>query len=271
MRSKQIVSRLGGMAALGSLAFFAVIPAAAADTANASANAATVAPGGNLLVTSGTETATNPGGSATDVEGGSPALSILGGQAYVTAGALQQTAVANGSGQSSACAGLLGNGAAIQVGQQPLCDLTTQNGESGGVTLGPPGGPALVNATAIVETCSDSSTGSPTASAELVGLSLGGNAIPIPNPTTPNDFIIPGLLEANVQSVSNGEISATALEIVPLGISIGNVTCGPNAVTGASSVLPAKSIPIAIGTGAAAAGVALIVVRRRRGRAVSAS
>jgi hypothetical protein len=193
-----------------------------------------------------------------------PALSVLGTQNAITAGALQQTAVATGTGSSSACAGLLGNGASIQVGNNGICGLTT-NGESGGVTIGGPIGVGVIDANAIVATCTDSSTGTPAGSAQLVDATALGGAVKIPANPPPNTTLL-GLIKLNTQTVSNGVITVTALSIPTIGLKVGTVTCGPDAVTGVSSVFPVKALPIAGGTAAVLATAGVLWYRRGRRR-----
>jgi len=244
--------------------------AAFADTSASSAQAINLSIGGGSIVNSGTETASNPGGSPTVTSGGQPALSVLGTQSTVTAGVLAQTAVAFGNGSSAACAGLVGAGGQIQIGTDGNC--TVSGGGAGGVTLDLPGLVTLT-ATAILEECSDSSTGTPTAEAQLVDASvdvLGQSAVSLPvNPAAGQQvpaFLL--TLGLNDQSTpQTGEIQATALSLDVLntiGLNIGTVTCGPDAVTGVSSVFPPKSLPIAGGTALILAGTAVVWYRRRQ-------
>jgi hypothetical protein len=241
--------------------------AAFADTSAATAQAASLTPLGLPVLNTGTQSASNTGGAR--VVSTPPGPLLLPGQSVITAGVFQQTAVANGDGTSSGCAGLVGNGSSIQVGLTNICDLTTTPGETGGITVGGPAGIGVISATAIVETCTASSTGTPVASASLVNASALAGAITIPaNPAANTNLLGLGLVYLNTQSVSNGEITATALSIPLLGLKIGTVTCGPNAVTSVSSVFPVKSLPIAGGT-AVVLGTAGVLWYRRRRRSVA--
>lgn len=243
-----------------------------ADTSNATAQAVNLQLGTASVVNSGTETATNPGGQPTVTAGSTPALSILGTQSTITAGLLVQTAVANGDGTSAACAGLVGAGGQIQIGSDGNCTVT--NFGSGGVTINLPN-LVVLRANAILEQCTASSTGTPTASAQLVDATLnvaGQPAVTLPvNPapgTTQSAFLLS--LGLNVQShPTAGEIQGTALTLDVLNtihLAIGTVTCGPNAVTPGTSIFPVKSLPIAGGT-ALVAGAVLVPMYRRRRRA----
>lgn len=259
------LSRRAGQAAAVATIGFAMLTfgatSAFADTSAATANAATIT---LLSATTGTESATNDNSSTADIETASPPISILGTQSAITAGILQQTAVAAPNGASSACAGLLGNGAIIQVGATNICDLTTNSGETGGVTIGGPAGVGLLTATAIVETCTASSTGAPTATATLVDATALGGAVKIPVNPGANTSILAGLVELNTQSVTDGKITATALSIPAIGLTIGTVTCGPNAVTATTSLFPVKSLPIAAGTALVLGAGGVLWYRRRR-------
>jgi hypothetical protein len=264
------LSRRAGQAAAVATVGLAMLTfgttAAFADTSNATANAATIT---LLGATTGTETAVNDNSATADVETASPPISILGTQSAITAGVLQQTAVAAPNGASSACAGLLGNGAIIQVGVTNICDLTTNAGETGGVTLGGPEGMGVLTATAIVETCTDNATGTPTATATLVHATALGGAVDLPVNPGKNTSIL-GLILLNTQSVKDGKITATALSVPAIGLTIGTVTCGPDATTSVTSVFPVKSLPIAGGT-ALVLGAGGVLWYRRRQPTTSAS
>jgi hypothetical protein len=266
---------LGAVAAVTALLFAFSTTPAWADTSTSTAQALTLVLGGGSVVNSGTESASNPGpaGDPSVVNGDSPALSVLGTQDTVTAGVLVQTAVANGDGSSSACAGLVGTGGSIQIGANGDCAVS--GAATDGVTLSLPGLVTL-SATAILEECTATSTGTLTASAQLVDASLnliGNPAVSLPvNPTAGQSvdaFLLS--LGLNNQSTTDGEIMASALSLSvlsTLGLDIGSVTCGPNAVTAPTNVFPAKSLPIVGGTLVVSALVAVpLFVRRRRAQA----
>jgi hypothetical protein len=266
----RLATRLAVLTALTGLGITGFTASAYADTSAATAQAVNLSLAGGSLVNSGTESASNAGGAPTDSEGSSPALSVLGTQSTLTAGVLVQQAVAYGDGSSAACAGLVGNGGTIQVGSNGTCVVT--GAAAGGVTLEL--GPSVsVQAEAILEECSDSSTGTPTASAQLVDahiVVLGtDNTLPV-NPTAGSTASTAGLVNVslNAQTPTAGEIKATALEInligSTVGVDIGTVSCGPDAVTAATSAFPLKSLPIAGGVLLAGVAVATPWYRRRR-------
>jgi hypothetical protein len=241
-----------------------------ADTSQATAQAINLTLGSSPVVTSGTESASNDGTQGTVSAGATPALSILGTQSTVTVGLLAQTAVAFQNGSSAACAGLIGAGGQIQIGTDGNC--TVAGGGAGGVTINLPNAVTLT-ATAILEECFASSNGTATAQSQFLDakLTLGGMpavTIPVdPAPgTTQSAFLLS--LGLNDQSTPQaGEIKGTALSLDVLNtinLTIGNVSCGPNAVTSPTSILPAKSLPIAGGTAAVVAASSVWIYRRRR-------
>ncbi|MGP0029822.1 MAG: hypothetical protein ACLPVF_04875 [Acidimicrobiales bacterium] len=264
---------MAAVAAISGLILGFGTTAAWADTSTATAQALTLTIGGGSVLSSGTESASNPGpaGDPAVINGDTPALSVLGTQSTVTAGVLVQTAIANGDGTSSACAGLVGAGGSIQIGTNGNCAVV--GAATSGVTLNLPGLVTLT-ATAILEQCSANSSGTVTASAQLVDaqLNLAGNpAVVLPvNPTagqTVSAFLLD--LGLNDQSTSDGQITGTALSLSVLDtidLNIGTVTCGPNAATSATSAFPVKSLPIAGGTLALLAMMGAVpwYIRRRR-------
>lgn len=267
MRQKLVVRRagkLGAVAAAGAAALIALAPAAFADTSQASANALTIT---LVPITTGIESASNPGGQPPVSAGDQPALSILANEHDITVGAAQQTATAFGNGYSAACAGGFGNGGQLQIGSDGTCSLNS--GEAGGITIGGANGMGLLEVNAAVESCAASSTSPPVAAAQELNLVIAGSPVALPPTVPPNDVIIPGVLELNRQSVSGGQIKATALYVPLLGLSIGNVTCGPNAQTSPTSVFPVKSLPIVGGTAAVCIAGGLVWWRRRGRRLAS--
>jgi hypothetical protein len=201
---------------------------------------------------------------------------VLGTQSTVTAGVLVQTAVARGDGTSAACAGLVGPGGSIQVGSNGDC--TVVGAAAGGVTVNLPGLVTL-KATAILEECTASSSGALTATAQLVDATLnllGQTAVSLPVNPTAGQQVSAFLLTLGLNNQSNpvaGQIKGTALSLSVLntiGLDIGTVTCGPNAVTAPSSVFPVKSLPIAGGTAAILGGAGFLWYRRWQRRSISA-
>jgi len=265
---------------------------ALADTSQATANAATLSLNGGALVTTGTCSVSHASDSSIppDVCNQTPPLSVLGTQTAIQAGALVQAAVANPSGPfnstpatSAACAGLVGPGGIIQIGAGGACTPTSP----GGVVIDA-GGLATIRADAILAECT--ATSNPqggTFSVQLVNATiqlLGGSPVPIASNPAPNTVVL-GLgalltLTLNVPLAAPlpGQVGTTALDLSVLGLipgtpplvhlTIGTVTCGPNAQAPDVPVIPLKGLPIALAT-VAAVGVVTVMVRRRRNSVVS--
>jgi hypothetical protein len=255
--------------ALGALTLGYGATAAWADTSTSSAQAINLSLGGGSVLNSGTESASNPGGQPTVTNGDQPPLNLLGTQSTIAAGVLAQTAVAFGNGSSAACAGLVGAGGQIQIGTDGSCAVT--GATTGGVSISLPD-LVSISATAILEECSTTSTGTPTASAQLVDATVDVSGVPLvtlPVNPTAGQSISTAVLSLNLNTQTTpqaSEIQGTALSLNVLNtivLNIGTVTCGPNAVTGVSSVFPPKSLPIAGGTAAVLGGVGVVWYRRR--------
>jgi hypothetical protein len=274
MTSFRLAGRAAAVLAMAGALVTFVATDAGASTSTSTAQAIQLSVGGGSLLNSGTQSASNPGpaGDPPVVSGAQPALSLLGAQTIITAGVLAQTAVANGDGSSAACAGLVGNGASIQIGSNGNCTVT--GGAAGGVTLALP---SLlgVTATAILEECNISNTGVITEQAQLVDANVTLGVTPLitlpVNPAADTNQSLAGLLTLGLNDQSTpatGEIAGTALSLNVLGLvnlTIGNVTCGPNAITAPTSAFPAKSLPFVGGTLLVMAAVAVpLYVRRRR-------
>ena len=249
-----------GLAAVGVL--MAALPAYA-DTSQSSASAVTLQLVGQTAVTSGTVTASNNGTTETITGTNSPALSVLGTQNIIRAGVLAQQARAFSDGSSAACAGLVGVGGTIQVGEGGSCQVSG-NPPSGVNLLG------VITADAILTRCVANSDGTATATTQIVNARLLG--IPI-NLTLPN-INVPGVANVTVgqQTIqgTNGQVSGTAFHLSALSIlgpplaqlDIGHVSCGPNARTNPIPTFPLKGLPIAGGIVALAGGA--VYYRRRR-------
>jgi len=272
---------------------------ALADTSTASANAATLSLGGAPLVTTGTCTVTHPSNSGlppvvcspgTGAGQTTPALSLLGTQTAIQAGALVQQAVANPSppftstpATSAACAGLVGPGGTIQIGAGGTCTPITP----GGVVIDL-GGLATLRADAILAECT--ATSNPqggTTNVQLVNAQitlLAGGVIPLASSPAANTTVLglgPLLTVTTNKQLTGalpGQVGTTALDVSVLGLvpglpplvhlTIGTVTCGPNAIAPDVPVIPLKGLPIALAT-VAGVGVIALVVRRRRNAVVS--
>lgn len=300
-RPLRSVRRLAAALGVTALYVTAVASPALADTSQSSAQAAKITLANLNVVDTGTATASNAGPPQARVDNGtSSPLSVLGSQTLVVAGVLPQRAVADPDGTSAACAGAVGPNGTIQIGQSDDCVVTTSPGGVkllGAVPVLGVGGPALVSADAIYATCKASSTGAPTGTSTLVNATLGGlltpasgggllggllggvlggvlsggtpiSANPAPN-TTLNVLGI--VITINKQSLSAGKLTVTALDVdlsplnLALGhVSLGTVTCGPNAVTEAVPAIPVKGLPIAAGIVVMfLAGTAFVIHRRR--------
>lgn len=267
-RSLRVAGRTA--AALSVVAFgfmpFSGVAFASGTASSASANALNMT---SIPITTGTETASNDGTQPLQEAGDTPALSILPTEGSLTAGVLQQTATAANDGDSSACAGLIGNGAEIQIGDNGICTYNPGNGELGGITIG---GPTGIVVNIALETCEATPTGT-TYTTQLVGLSIAGNAASIPpQPIPVNDVLIPSLVELNRQvKNTDGTTTATALYVPALDLSIGSVTCTSGAQTGVSSAFPVESWPIVLGTLVVMGLVYLGWSRRKQHRSTAAS
>jgi hypothetical protein len=243
-------------------------PATAAPVVSqATANAINATVLGPTVVNSGTFTASNDGTTETTTGNANPALTVLGSQTLISAGALPQSAVANTDGTSGACAGVLGNDGTVQVGALGACTVSP----SGGVTLTVPplvaGADTVdIGATAIIGECQAAGASPPTATATAdladVTVSVLGTPITIPADPAPNTSVgIPGVatLVLNEQSSNGtGEINETAFDLTLLGavyggvhITLGNVTCGPNAQSAPTPIASVQAWPVFAGIGAA--------------------
>lgn len=270
---------LATTAGLGALFLTAAAGPAAADTSQATANAATLSLLGGTLLNTGTCTVSNTGAPQAQQNcSQTPAVTTF--QSVITAGVLAQSAVARPNGTSAACAGLVGATGTIQIGAAGDCTVLTP-GPSGGVTLDL-GTVATLRADAILAQCVASSTGgAPMATVTLVNAAItlvGGTAIPLNSMPTPNTsvanlgpLLTVTLNEQPVPQAAN-QVMATALHVTVLGLvpgtaplvdlTVGTVSCGPNAVSAATPIFAGQSLPISL---AAATGVgAVVLIRRRR-------
>ncbi len=266
---------------------------ALADTSQATANAATLSLNGGALVTTGTCTATHPSDSGqppVTCNQSSP-ITVLPGSG-ISAGLLVQSAVANPSppftstpATSAACAGLVGPGGTIQIGAAGACTPTSP----GGIVVDL-GGLATLRADAILAECT--ATSNPqggTTNVQIVNgqiTLLAGGVIPLVSSPAANTTVL-GLgalltVTTNKQPPAGpllpGQVGTTALDVTILGLvpgvpplvhlTIGTVTCGPNAIAPDVPVIPLKGLPIALAT-VAGVGVVAVMVRRHRNAVVS--
>ncbi|WP_432542531.1 hypothetical protein [Kineococcus sp. SYSU DK002] len=256
---------------------------AAADTSTATANAVTVGALGVSTVHSGTVSASNPGSGDPVTSAQAPALSVLGGQGGITAGALVQTAVAGADGTSAACAGLVGSGGRISVGTDGVC--TTSGGSGGVQVVLVPGTPevrafgkvvtpavegTILRADAVLVSCRASSaptTGSTVTLANARVTTAGSTVLSLAaTPAPGTEVSVPGVATLALHSVPPapaGSTQATALTIKLLNgavaaVNVGTVTCGANARTVPADALPGPALPLA------AAALAAVGLRFRR-------
>jgi len=300
---RRITGRTSVVLAAGTLLALSVANPALAATSQATAQAAKVTLGGTSLLDTGICSATNPG--TGQVKSPTPPCTsptgtpAPGTQQLITGGALVEDAAANNDGTSTACAGAVGPGGAIQIGATPSCTVVPAM-TPGGVTLlgttllGIPG-PSLLSADAIYATCSASSTGMPTGTSTVANLRLAGIPITV-SPGVQLNIANLATLDLNKQVTdASGKRTVTAfdLKVLPgatlagidlngLGLSvaqllglglapnvagaeviIGQVTCGPNAVMSSVPLLPLAGLPLAAAT-LAIVGGGVLVVRRHR-------
>jgi hypothetical protein len=248
----------------------AAAPALPTPTAGtATANAATASLLGANLLNTGTATANAgaPNVSGTQNTGGQ-LLTILG------AGVLSQVATFNsdGAGGTAACAGLVGPGGVVQIGSSGTCTVT---GATGGITITLGG--SVLTAQAILESCTNTTAGGPTATLQFIGAQLNGTTLTnnqlAPNSTIANGNPLFTILD-NTQTTTASGISARGLTLTLLSsgvglpdaadVTIGNVTCGTPAAIAPTPVFPLKSLPIAGGTALLLAAIVVPWYRRRR-------
>lgn len=250
---------------------------AAADTSQATANAAHVTLGSSSVLNTGQVAASNDG--TGQVKTGSQTTSVLGTQTLLTAGVLAQDAVARNNGTSAACAGAVGSGGIIQVGAAGGC--TTTIGTPAGVTVNLSPGLATLGADAVFAQCAASSTGAPTGSATIVNGNIFLLGAPLPivlqaNPAANGATInVPGIASVKLNEQitnANGSLTVNALHVTLLpnalgsslaDIVIGSVTCGPNAVAPGTPLFAGPALPAALAGAALVGGVAFTRRRRR--------
>lgn len=282
----------GGAVTLGATAALAA-PYATQATATA-VHLSVISPA--VVVDTGTETAANDGSEAQVIDSQQPLISLLGGQTVLTAGALGEVAVANNDGTSAACAGITGQGGAVELSDPQNCTspgtapvvLKLANLAAASVRL---------EADAITSTCTGLPDGTTTGKSTLVGARLVVDypllpdvVVAINTNVAPNtnllDLVSPTvatLLSPVVSVTLNkqtalaplpgeghfGGLSVTAIEVDALSgaladASLANVTCGPSADLAIVPVVPLAGVPIALGTLAVAGGGVAVVTRKRR-------
>lgn len=244
--------------AVASVALVLAAAPAYADTSAATANAATLEAVALPLVSTGTCSASNDSETETNTGPCDTVLSVAPFQTVLGAGALVQDARANTDGTSAACAGVVGAGGTILIGANGSC---VASGQTSGLSLSL--GLATLTSDAILARCTASSTGDPTGSTTLVNpvVTVGGlPVVVLPVNPAPNTAVIniPGIgsLLLNAQTENpDGSISVTAfdLQLLPAvgggaHLTLGDITCGPNAVAPPIPAIPVAGYPIAVGT-----------------------
>ncbi|WP_428963040.1 choice-of-anchor P family protein [Micromonospora fluostatini] len=259
---------------------------AMADTSQSTASALQISLVGGGLASSGSASATNDGTTESISGNTNPPLAVLGGQSVITAGVLGQYVRAFNDGTSAACAGVLGSGGSITIGSGGNC--TVSPGAEVSLNLGANGLATIsLVADALYSSCTATSSPSATGTASLAnarivstvaGVSTTLLTLPA-NPAPNTGLSVAGLLNLtlNAQSSSTtGQLSVTALNLSAIGgalasVTIGQSSCGPNAVAPPIPVIPLAGVPIALGLSALAATTGGGILLHRRRRAASRS
>jgi hypothetical protein len=218
-------------------------------------------------------------------------LPLLPGETIANTGVYSQTAIANPDGTSAACAGVVGPGGALTLGSGGTCVPTSTSGPAiinlPSVTVGGTGYTLTLTASSIYAVCTAGGAGGPTASSTLANVVLTATpivfGIPGPSINIPINLnqpvsIPPPLnqvisIAVNQTSTTADSSTATALHIglgpnsSILSLDLGKVTCGPNALTVNTPMVPAKGAGIAVLTLAVLAGGWYVTRRRRAGQA----
>lgn len=274
-RTLQRAGALGAVLALSTVAWAS--PALAAGTSQSTAQAINATVGGSTLLTTATSTAINDGSTPLVTQTFTNPIAVTPGQTVVNTGAVSQTANASNVATSSACAGAVGSGGTLTIGNDGTCTLA-------GATA-----PLLVNlgngltlsASAIYAQCTagPSGTGPFTASSVLTDVTLsaapllpGGSPTVVPivigSPIDVSVLTPLVTVAVNTTSATGPTSSATALNIMvgPNGslanVTIGQVTCGENATVSNIPMVPLKGAGVA-GLTALVVGAGYLTLRRR--------
>jgi len=168
----------------------------------------------------------------------------------------------------------VGSNGTVQIGPNQTCLVS---GAPTGVVLDL--GLAVLRADAITAECTARSDGTTTGNATLTNARITDatgavTLLALPAAPGPNTTLgLPGVVDLvlNRQAASQpGQISVTALELTVLGgvnggttVRLGDVSCGPNALTAPIPLLSRAGVPVA-GATLLAAGAFLWLVHRRR-------
>lgn len=226
------------------------------------------------------------------------AIPLLPGENLVNTGVYSQTSIASNNGTSAACAGIVGTGSALSLGNDGTCTADTTNGPAiinlPGFTVAGTGFTFRLEASALYSYCtagpadatSGFSAGSTLANVTLVAqasvLGIPSPAIRIPinlngSVSIPAPFSSVISLDINKVDTTAPQTSATALHI-GLGpnssiasIDLGKTVCGTNALTKDVPTLPFTPGGIATAAGTVVfLGGSMYVGRRLRSRSAAA-
>jgi hypothetical protein len=230
---------------------------ASADTASSKASGLSVflLNQSSATVTSGTRLAKNDGATTTYSGPSSGGLALLNGQSVLGAGVVVQQAYAFNNGSSVACAGVVGPGGLIQIGDAGNC--VVKDAPKGGVVINLPG-LLVLKADALMEQASASSNGTATAQGTFLNATiqlLGGTVMPIALHPAVGDKIdltpLIGIFLNTQTKGTDGSISADLIKIKVIGdpavqANVASVAAGPNASTGSIPVVPLAGIPLSL-------------------------
>ncbi|MFK5635905.1 MULTISPECIES: hypothetical protein [unclassified Ornithinimicrobium] len=253
-----------------------------------------------LVVDTGTEVAENDGSEESVSASEQPLVALLAGQDVLSAGVLGEVAVANNDGTSAACAGVAGEGGAVEIGDPAGC--VTPGNSPVVLNLVDVAGlvSARIEADAISATCAGLADGTTSGGVELVNarliveqpLLLPDLVVALDTDVAPNtnlldvlDPTVAALLSPLVEVILNeqvpldpaeegdgyyGGLSVTAISVDALGdaladVELANVTCGPSADLAIVPVVPLAGVPVALGTLAVVGAGTALIARHRRG------
>lgn len=252
------------------------------------------------MVDTGTEVAENDGSEESVSASEQPLVALLAGQDVLSAGVLGEVAVANNDGTSAACAGVAGEGGAVEIGDPAGC--VTPGNSPVVLNLVDVAGlvSARIEADAISATCAGLADGTTSGGVELVNarliveqpLLLPDLVVALDTDVAPNtnlldvlDPTVAALLSPLVEVILNeqvpldpaeegdgyyGGLSVTAISVDALGdaladVELANVTCGPSADLAIVPVVPLAGVPVALGTLAVVGAGTALIARHRRG------
>jgi hypothetical protein len=299
MTSTVLTRRVGTLvkmtAVVGGSALLFSTPASAATISQSTASALNVSVLSTPLIP--VSSAADDGSTPVDTASLNGAIPLFPGETLANTGVYAQTATATDRGTSAACAGIVGSGSALSLGKDGSCTAGTSTGPSiinlPGFTVAGTGFTFELKVSALYATCSagpsDATSGfDATSTFADVDLIATSSVLGIPGPALdlPIDLNTPVSIPAPFSSILSLDINkvdatgptttATALHIglgpdsSLFGLDIGKVTCGDNALTADTPMLPAKGIWVAVGT-AGVIGGGYAMSRRRSTRRATVS